>query len=112
MADPKVPGAGGPGDDEQVAAGEEAGSPVARLVHAITEGTERLTLKWKEKVKTEVKEWREGPFKEKMRLIVQAQQEICGQENNEEACANGREIYKQMFNEEWTAEAPAEGSAN
>lgn len=116
MPDSNIPGEAGAGEqpvDETALTGEAtAGRPRDRLVQVITEGKEKLSLRWKEKVKTEVKEWREGPFKEKMRLIVQAQQEICGQDQNEEACANGREIYKQMFNEEWIAEAPAEGSAS
>lgn len=50
-----------------------------------------------EKELMEVKEWREGDFKDSMQAILEAQQEICGADGNEENCAVGKEAFDAMF---------------
>lgn len=86
-------------DDFRTQAGEVIDNALSEL-----EGTqEELQLR-------ELKEWRDGEFKNDMRMIVESQQEICGQEGNEDACGIGRSIFQEMFGEPFdkeVEEAPA-----
>jgi len=53
----------------------------------------------------ELEKWRDTEFKDSMREIIEAQQEICGEEGNQDACAEGQRIWEEMFGEPWQAES-------
>jgi hypothetical protein len=58
---------------------------------------------------TELKEWRDGEFKESMREIIEAQQEICAEEKGADSqeCVDGKRIWEEMFGEPWKADQAA-----
>ncbi len=78
--------------DEEFDFREEAGEAIDGALAEMEKTHEELQLK-------ELKEWRDGEFKDNMHMIIEAQQEICGQEGNHEACLDGARIYEEMFGE-------------
>lgn len=58
----------------------------------------------KEKQLEEFAEWRDGEFKNNMRMVVKEQQEICS--GNQEACLDGVGMYEKMFRESWSGGEP------
>lgn len=76
----------------------EAGDAVDETIKTLEENTlKEIRLK-------ELNEWKEGDFKESVRAIVEAQQEICGEEGNQEACSTGQEVFQKMFGEPYNQE--------
>ena len=126
---PKLPGEPGftpeqpPQEEEEVTPVETTEQPVGSQAStdfdfrkeagdAIDKGLEQMDQTHEELQLDELKEWRDGEFKVSMRSIVEAQQEVCAEEGNQDACAEGRQMFEEMFGESYAVEEtqPAEAS--
>ncbi len=110
---------------EEVDAGEASAEPTdfrGKAIATLEKTIERVDETHEQVQLRELQEWRDGEFKDNMRMIVEAQQDICAQEGDPKtqdsdgqevgSCALGTRIFEQMFGEPWDSGEKAETPAN